>query len=199
MSKKNNETPDIVQAIWNMVGGEEGARALVSGRAKMEISMIELIDFCGTIKIPATTERFVAKDRFELKGLGDGCPWLDNNFRDWFLHRDGKIEEPLAEQVLQYGTLSRKLSEGLIVEVLGGDAKAECSLSEIFFLMGRQSNREEGALLTDGYTNIFFVKDRLGELRSVCLWWRDGVLDIKANFIRNLPEWGCGVRVFSRK
>lgn len=195
---KNNETPDLVQAIWNMIGGEKVARALVSGRAKLEVTMIQIIYWLDTTKTSATTEKFVAKDKFKLKKDGGICSYFSENFQNWFLAGDGKIENPLGEQTLRYSELIQSSQNDRIIEELGGKAKAETTLAEMFDLMDKQSDGNKGVLFINSWANIFYIKDLRGELRAVDLRWRDGGWRVYANSVGDPFDWGAGGRVFSR-
>ena len=195
---KNNQTIDKIQAIWNMVGGEEMVDALIQGRAKLEVKLIQILNWLGTTTTSATTEKFVAKEKFvkdskEVKFYG-----IWDNFTNWFLADDGKIEEPINEQTLRYGNLTKSSVDGPIIEELGGEAKAETTLSELYDLLKKQAKGEEGDLLTNGYANIFYIKDTSGVLRAVSVRWGGGGWSVYAYSIEPSDDWVAGSRVFSR-
>jgi hypothetical protein len=121
---KNNQTVDKIQAIWNMVGGEEMVDALIQGRAKLEVKLVQILNWIGTTTISATTERFVGKDKFRKDSKEVKFYGIWNNFTEWFLSGNGKIEEPIDEKELRYGKLIKSFVDGPIVEELGGEAKA---------------------------------------------------------------------------
>ena len=194
---KNNQTIDKIQAIWNMVGGEEMVDALIQGRAKLEVKLIQILNWLGTTTTSATTEKFVAKEKFvkdskEVKFYG-----ILDNFTNWFLADDGKIEDPISEQMLRYGNLTTSSVDGLIIEELGGEAKAETTLSELYDLLKKQAKGEAGDLLTNGYANIFYIKDTSSVLRAVFVFSRgDGWL-VYAFSVGGSAGWRAGRRVFS--
>ena len=196
---KNNQTIDKIQAIWNMVGGEEMVDALIQGRAKLEVKLIQILNWLGTTTTSATTEKFVAKEKFvkdskEVKFYG-----IWDNFTEWFLKDNGKIEEPIDSQELRYGNLTKGSVDGPIIAELGGEAKAKTTLTEMFDLLKKQSNGdEEGDLLTNGYANIFYIKDTSGVLRAVRVSRRDDGWYVVACSVENTCDWFAGRRVFSR-
>ena len=162
---------------------------------------IPLRELVGRISIPATTERFLARDKFVLNygrkaKSGVRISFLGDNFKEWFLD---KIEEPVAETTLRYAKLLRSEVDGPIMYELG-DAR-ETTLAQIYALMGRQANGEEGVLLTNGHANIFYVNDAGGILRAVHVGWDSGVggWDVIAHSVTLPSRWdGDDLRVFSR-
>lgn len=146
----------------------------------------------------ATSANFVAKDNFKLKKDGGICSFLGDNFKDWFLSGDGKIEEPITEQVLRYAKLRKSSLDSPIIKELGGEEKAETSLTEIFSLMEKQSKGEEGVLLTNGWANIFYVKGRAGMLRTVDVFWCDDGWGVDADEVSDPFSWSDDDQVFSR-
>ena len=202
---KNNQTVDKIQAIWNMVGGEEMVDALIQGRAKLEVKLVQILNWIGTTTISATTEKFVAKDKFRKDSKEVKFYGIWNNFTEWFLSGNGKIEEPIDEKELRYGKLIKSSVDGPIVEELGGEAKAETTLTELHDLLKKQANGlkkqangEEGDLLTNGYANIFYVKDTSGVLRAVNVAWFDAGWIVSARSVEYPHDWFVGFRVFSR-
>ena len=80
---------------------------------------------------------------------------------------------------------------------LGGEEKAEVTLSEIWRLMVRQANGEKGVLLINGLANIFYVPDVSGVLRTVYVYWLVGGWYALADVLDD-GGWGDGYQVFSR-
>lgn len=197
MAKYNIYVEDIsIEALINKLGGIEGAKTFLRGT--VEIVVRKILDMLGTTTTSATTEKFVAKDKFredsqEVKFYG-----IWDNFTNWFLDGNGKIEEPLGEQVLRYGNLTKNSVDGPIIEELGCEAKAETTLTELYDLLKKQANGEEGDLLTNGYANIIYVRDISGVLRAVSVAW-DGVgWRVYARSVEVPRDWRAGIRVFSR-
>ncbi|MFA5736568.1 MAG: hypothetical protein WCX70_01740 [Candidatus Paceibacterota bacterium] len=152
----------------------------------------------GTVVIPATTVPFVDKDYFKLKRDGGICSSLGDNFTNWFLSGDGKTEDPESEQMLRYHKLRKSSVDGPIITELGGEAKAETTLAEMFSLMEKQKNGEDGVLLDNGFSNIFYIRDKNGVLRAVLVHWRGGGWDVGADSVGSPVRWRGGFQVFSR-
>ena len=160
-----------------------------------------LLKLVGTVTKSATTSKFVAKDKFVVDTKRNASVKISavwDNFTNWFLSGDGKTEDPISEQTLRYHKLRKASVDGPIIIELGGEAKAETSLSEMFSLMEKQKNGEDGVLLNNGYANIFYIKDQKGVLHAVVVHWVDGGWGVYARSVENPSRWPGGYRVFSR-
>lgn len=161
--------------------------------------MSKILKFIGKVKIPAKTGKFVANDKFVSNSREVKFDRISDGFMERFLAGDGKIEEPVDEQTLSYGNLTKGSVNGAIIEELGGEAKVEIILSAIYDLLLKQPNGEkEGVLLTNGYANIFYVRDTSGVLCAVSVWWRDVGWRVYTNSVRDPSGWGAEDRVFSQ-
>jgi hypothetical protein len=152
----------------------------------------------GTTTVAATTTLFVARARFVVN-TGKKAPvkisYLGDNFKDWFL---GKEEQLFEGSTLKYGKLSRSSVDGPILKELGGEAEAETTLTELYALMEAQKNGEQGTLLTNGYANIFYIRDVTGTLRAVYAYWGGGGWRVNAGAVARPRAWFGGPQVFSR-
>ncbi|MEK7586459.1 MAG: hypothetical protein AAB453_01155, partial [Patescibacteria group bacterium] len=160
-----------------------------------------LLELVGTVAAPATTSKFVAKEKFVVGTnrkakvkISGTC----SNFDAWFLADEGKVEDPIGEQMLRHHKLRRYSVDGPIITELGGEVKAETTLSEMFSLMAKQGNGEDGVLLNNGWANIFYVRDLAGVRRAVDVGWCGGGWDVSAGSVGDPSEWCDGRRVFSR-
>jgi hypothetical protein len=159
----------------------------------------------GTVLVSPTTSLFVAKDNFKLKVDGGICSYLGDNLKAWFLKGKGKIEPPFAGSTLQYAKLRKAATDmpqnpgkQAIIPELGGEAKAETTLSEMFSLMEKQKNGEDGVLLNNGYANIFYIRDGALVLRTVVVSWHGEGWSVCADSFEGAYGWGDGDQVFSR-
>jgi len=164
--------------------------------AKVEVQ--SLLVSVGTVAVAATKKPFVAKDNFVVN-TEESAPmkisYLGKNFKEWFLK---KTEAPFAGSTLTYGKLSHFSIDGPIIKELGGDEKAETTLTELFGLMEVQRNGKKGSLLTNGYANIFYVKDSSGVLRAVDVHWYDDGWGVGAVTVTDPDGWGGDDQVFFR-
>ncbi len=97
------------------------------------------------------------------------------------------------------GSLLKRASPDAPI-LAGLEDKAEVSLAHMFDLLKKQAHGEEGVLLTNGYANIFYVRDADGILWAVVAYWGSGYRDwlVEAHSIGTPGRWGGGGRVFSR-
>ena len=155
-------------------------------------SILELV---STIVIPAITGKFVAKEKFVIN-TKDNAPvkifYLDEGFTDLFLEGGGKIEDPIGEQTLRYYKLRQSLVDGQIITELGGEAKAEITLSEMFSLMEKYGEKSD--FLKNDW-NLFYIKDVAGVLQTVFMYWTCLGQSIHAGY---RYKWNEGIQVFSR-
>lgn len=159
-------------------------------------SRTNLLEFVSTVKVSATTSKFVAKEKFKLKKDEGICSCIGDNFKRWFLSGDGKIEDLRGEQTLRYGNLTKDLVAKKILEELGG--KAEITLSEMFDQLSKQSKDEDELILINSYATICYVCDQQGVLRLVSMCLLDGGWCVGADSTNDLYLWGRSTQVLSR-
>lgn len=140
----------------------------VKNRAKEALE--KLLEFITTVTVPAT-KRFIAKDHFKI-GTTDGVKiaYLGDNFKKVFLSGDGKIEENVTGgDIRVYKLLSSSRDLGIRSEI--GEENEETFLAHLKSLLKLQGSGEEGALLINGYANIFYIRDTEGVLGAVGADW----------------------------
>lgn len=177
--------------------GEKGPDLLLQGKLKIDVKD-SILNWLGTTTTSATTEKFVAKDKFRKDSKEVKFYGFYGSFEEDFLSENGKTEEPLSEQKLRYGNLTKNSVDGPIIEELGGEAKAETTLTELHDLLKKQGNDEKGDLLVNGYANIFYIRNTEGVLRAVGLCWGVAGWRVDAGSVERLGGWLAGYRVFSR-
>ena len=202
MSKYNVYIEDVsVEALFNKLGGINGVKRFLQDKTKVveaEEIVKKLLEPIGTVTILATKKKFVAKKKFIIDTSDKAkikISYLGDNFKKWFLD---KAEEPIKETKLRYDRLTECSVDEPIITELGGEEKAETTLTEVFSLMEKQPNGKDGDLLNNGYANIFYVRDADGVLRAVNVNWNDGGWNVNANTVENPNRWNVGNVVFSR-
>ena len=162
-----------------------------------------LLKRLGQLTVGPTSGQFCAVDWFKPNdGKNSLSKFFDFglDFTKWFLKNGGKIEEPIGEQVLGYHHLLLDSFHAPIIAELGGEAKAEICLTEIFELVKLQKNGESGVLLNNGAWNIFSVRGQNGGvLRAVGVGWDGDGWYVNASPVGAPNRWRAGDRVFSRK
>jgi hypothetical protein len=126
-----------------------------------------LLEAVATVSISGCGEAFAIRDRFERpSGVRFATVW--NEFKKRFY---GKIEWPPAEAQLRKYRLLTLAPDGPIIAELGGEACVEGTVSAAYSLLGLQGRGEPGILQTNGYANIFYVRDLKGILCAVRIGW----------------------------
>lgn len=195
LRQKGGYPYDPMQLVEHLQAAIEGNFVDHNGEPLLRPQLLEHI---GIVTIPAISEHFIVFDRFVLNfgpGVKPGVRicYLGDDLKEWF---GGKIEKPVASTELRYAKLLRTERDDPIMKELG-EAK-ETTLAQVHALMKLQPNGQEGALLTSGWANIFYVCDIQGELRAVRVSW-DGVgWSVSAYSVTFPSRWGDENRVFSR-
>lgn len=116
-------------------------------------------------------DTFYASGSF-TKNNTDGVKFygFGSNFEANFLN---KVEEPVEPDTLKVFRLKKDSLDAPIIAALGADH--ETKLAHLYDLLKKQKNGEKGTLLTNGYANIFYIRDVNGILWAVrALWLRGG-------------------------
>lgn len=194
-------------AQWVIMNGREAAKLVVDAiinRPKAEVELksqaktIILSEIIATVNIPATTEKFIAKDNFKVDTSRKATvkiSYLGDYFKAWFL---GKVEEPFLGGILYGRKLEKNSVDGPILSELGGADIAEITLTELYAAMAAQPNGKSGSLLTNGWANVFYIKDVNGTLRTVRVRWLDGGWYVSAASVEIPSECNAGRQVFFR-
>ena len=128
-----------------------------------------LLDHVGTVAVDAV-ERFAVSEKFHAGRDAQGgvnIHWI--GFNTNILH---KVEENVPAADLMLFVLRESSRDIPIIAELGGEEIKEVKLAQIWELLKRQARGESGVLLTNGFANIFYVRDVNGELWAVGVCWR---------------------------
>ena len=126
-----------------------------------------LLEAVATVTVPARTEPFVVRDRFE-KPAGIAVSTLWNEFKKRFY---GKIDPPGPALTLRKFKLLRIAPDGPIIAELGGAERVETPMAAAYHLIRQQGKGQDGILQTGGYANIFYSRDMKGVLCAVRVGW----------------------------
>lgn len=195
-------TPEMIQNV-NENGSlfaELAIPALIeaSRRVAMVGKMIdsELLEPMTMVSVPAVP-RFKAKDKFREGKTVDGVKvyGTGSNFDAHFM---GKVEKDVATMQLRAHKLRKGSKDPAIIEALGGTGLVETSLAQMWEMMKKQGEGQEGDLLTNGYANIFYVPDTEGVIWAVGCSWRGSSWGVGAGPLSFPFDWYAGHQVFSR-
>lgn len=145
------------EAIVNKLGGMDGVRRFLSGCVEI---VFKKVLFLVTMVATTAVKSFVAQNKFRI-GETDGVKigWLGENFKKNFL---SVVEVGVAGVTLRIHRLEKDSLDAPILEELG--ETMETALARMWGLLKKQGHGQKGALLVNGYANIFYLRDVDNEL-----------------------------------
>jgi hypothetical protein len=119
--------------------------------------------------VPARPAPFVIRDRFKSGAdVRFSTVWAE--FKSRFFRQ---TEAPAPAMTMRKYKLLAFAPDGPIIAELGGEARVETRLGAAFTLLQRQGGGEPGFLQTNGFANIFYVRDERGVLCAIRIGWAD--------------------------
>lgn len=159
-----------------------------------------ILDTLITLSVPETNEQFVARMKFVVDPPSNGMSF-NEEFIEWFLSGDGKVEDPIGGQTLCCAQLLDTVFFAQpIINELGGEKKAETTLTELFYLIERQKNGQLCMLNANGKANRFFIRDCNKILRDIDMAWSSVYVRwcLRAQPIEDKDTRSAGDKVFFR-
>jgi hypothetical protein len=126
-----------------------------------------LLEPLATTVVSASAAPVVVRDCF-TKNTTVRVSTVFAEFKNRFFD---KAEIPKAETTYRKYKLLRISADGPIIAELGGEGKVEGTFAGAFALLQRQPKGEDGFLQTNGYANIFYVRDKKRALCAVRIGW----------------------------
>jgi len=193
MMKYPNFTAGDGEFLLNIIGGWEKFQQIKTGVLTLVVKASDLLKLVVTVTASAVTG-FSAKETFGATKPAIRLWYLGDNFKNHFL---GKVEENIQAEFLAIHTLTKDSLDAPILAQLGD--RAETSLAHFWELLTKQANGEKGTLLTNGYTNIFYIKDANGTLWAVGAGWHAvNGWNVSTDSVGNPYGWYAGPQVVSR-
>jgi hypothetical protein len=185
------------EAVFNKLGGVDGVAKFLQGELVVtEPSPSRCLKSRSTTDCPKIG-RFVAKDNFGQGKTINGVKFYDlgDNFK--------KIMLPMVEGVVEattlqsYELLCNARDLAILKELPSG--REVTTLGQLHHQLTLQGEGQEGALLANGYANIFYVVGADGNLWAVGAYWGSGRgWSVCANPVGYPNDWDAVRRVFSR-
>jgi hypothetical protein len=116
---------------------------------------------------PASAAPVVIRDYFK-NNVRVRFSTIFSEFKNRFFD---KTENPVAQTTYRKYKLLQIAADGPIIAELGGESKVEGSFAAAFALLQGQPNGGEGFLQSNGYANIFYIRDKQKALCAVRLGW----------------------------
>ena len=176
-----------------MLGNDQVRGSLSTPVKKVLLQLLRTVDGFAQ-------ELFVAIDFFKEESQPDGIDfWFGKILKTNFLKGNGKIELDVPALPLNVYTLTATAEDGRILAALGGNDVAKTNFAYVAQLIKAQPKGQEGVLLTNGFSNIFYVEDANGELWAVrCSWSPGGRLwSVGAGPVLDPNEWNTDYQFFS--
>src|SRR3990167_9942977 len=130
----------------------------------------KLLELVTTVSV-AACEKFVAKEHFKVdtgRKAKVKIAFLWDNFYKHFLP---KTEEGvLAGEIKVHKLLQWSLDAPIMTE-LGDPRSYSTTLADLWWMLEKQPNGEEGAVVVNGYANILYIYDTEGNLWAVRARW----------------------------
>lgn len=175
-----------IEAVFNKLGGTEGAQRLLRGELVVsESPKLAILNFHEDVLVGPLTKQFVPNESFKNR------PGL-------YLWND--MSRVLrSAQIVKSAEATKSRSFDLTKDAYDRDIKAELptkheiELWQIAELIGAQEKGEDGSLLTNGYANIFYVAGCAVRVR-----WDAGRREwFVSDWGLDDDQWHRGPRVFS--
>lgn len=187
------------QKWFSELSNEDAQWAIMNGKQAVLLCVAAIKDrnkedntFVGpliTFEVPATTEKFIAKDKFKVDINEDAevkIFYISNTFKENFL---SQVEGPFPGSMIYGRKLKNSSDDSKILGELGSHEKAEVTLIEIYAMMATQPKGENGILLNTRGVNMFYIKDINGLLYSTHVCWNGKGWIVGANPINNAMIW----------
>jgi hypothetical protein len=162
---------------------------MTPGPVDLKAGLLELV---ATSVVPGCTAPLVIRDCIKNNtAVKFSTIWAE--FKDRFFD---KTENPTPELTYRKYKLLHISADGPILVELGGEAKAEGTFSAAYALLKVQARGQPGFLQTNGYANIFYVKDKKGVLCAVRIGWADDGWVIDAIPVQDPLAWNGQHEIF---
>jgi hypothetical protein len=187
--------------LVEMVGGPHVVRRILSGLDQINISPVEIMGPIASIVVEPLSGRFIPTDNFSTGNKKIKLSFIGSGFRQNFLQGEsdgGVIENPTeASKIIYFGDLISKETDSIIIQHLGEES-VELMLSDICFLLEKNSSSEKSFLPKDVAVNVFYARNFLGDIKPVHLYPHNGGYGIDS-FELDFSTKLIGYRVFFRK
>lgn len=144
-----------------------------------------LLEPLETVMAPANAVPVVIRDYFK-KSSRVRYSTVFSEFKSRFFD---KTENPTPEVTYRKFKLLQISADGPIIAELGGENKVEGSFAAAFALLERQPTGEPGFLQTNGYANIFYVRDKKATLCAIRIGWASDGWVVDAISVQDPLAW----------
>ena len=134
--------------------------------------------------IPADKTEFIVAQKFndEATGEPEVKVYLDSIFKKVL---SLKVEGQQPERFLSWHDQIDHTSDESIIKDFGGELQVEINMRDVWHKLLQQSRGENGALLSNGCKNVFYVRGIDRQLYSLQISWYGNGWFIKTTIPRN--------------
>lgn len=192
----NNKTVDRIQAVWNMIGGDDVVDQLLAGTKRLVVETVRRLTGLTPFTMPAS-ERNIHDFFRTRKGL-----WLSDDFKKLILAAAQKGLSGSDNMTLGHCDLAEAPNDAEIrAELPEGHVFTDVNVVLVVLAMlieVQWLNEVEGVLLNTVYrTNIFYV-EIAGVVFTVRVYWGTTNGEWRCLARRtDADRWGAGNRAFS--
>ncbi len=184
----------LVKALISATGSKESVKEVLAGYRTIDAPLIPIFLNFGVASIPGGSLdiKIAYHHRFRVR---------QNDFCGYVLKNASKVTHSVNKLSWAYSDLRRPVTDNEIAEELDSlnGQRTFTALSDflvrLYFLIGFQSNGQEGKLLTNGKWNIFHVDVGEKEPRCIMVEWYDGH-EWRLHHKSFGNRWQAGDRVF---
>jgi len=140
------------------------------------------------------TKEFIAQEHFQIgDSSGVKFAWFGDNFKKHFLK---KVERNVEGATIKSNRLKEASLDPFIIAALG--LNYQTMLAHLFSLLKKQGHGESGFLLTNGYANVFYIRDDEDTLWAVHAHWDGDGWRVEARSVGRPYGWYAVGRAFGR-
>jgi hypothetical protein len=151
-----------------------------------------LLQPVATAVVPGSAAPVLLRDYFKKNTVVKfSTIWAE--FKNRFFD---KTEDSTSEATYRKYKLLHVSADGPIIAELGGESKVEGTFAAAYALLKSQAHGEPGFLQTNGYANIFYVRDKKGTLCAVRIGWADDGWVVDAISVEDPLAWNGKHEIF---
>ena len=192
-------TLSVEDAQWAIQHPQETIALFVAAVTNRAEKTVQKLEYVTTIPV-AGAKSFVAKkyfNGFEVNTSNDvevKTSHIGSMFQEYFM---GKTENDVKPADIKIQRLLINSKDPPIIAELGDTH--ETTLTYLWQALEIQGHGQRGKLLTDGYANVFYIRDDVdGTLWAVCAYWCGGGWFLNANSVEHPRPWSAVFQVCSR-
>ena len=186
-----------VEAVFNRLGGTEGAKGLLRSERVLvgrdeAIRQGKILNFECNVRYAGG--KFVASESFTKSNPKVKFGYIDECFIKLF----GNVKEDVPAGELAVNTLLLPKHDPEIMVALGPQAKRFTKLGQFYMTLELQGLGQEGSLLVNGCANIAYILEENGAPWAVDADWHSDGWHVYVFSVASQVTWYAGYQVLSQ-